>query len=230
MNDLVFLPSQRVDAEPFTTGDVIAKYACVTHHAVNQLIATYQVDLEEFGVMAFEMLKPNKGSVGGRPRKVWHLSQQQATVLITYLGNTRPVREFKKALVHQFYAMQRELIERRARFELGKDFSKGLNTAVTESHIEMHGHQYSVFNRLIYKQALGVDSIKLRKIRGIPQAEPITHYLTSEEAEAVRLIKQRVTTFLRAGMDYKQIKQVLGIKGIIYQVQLTPPVKDATPS
>lgn len=230
MNDLVFLPSQRVDAEPFTTGDVIAKYACVTHHAVNQLISTYQGDLEEFGVMAFEMLKPNKGSVGGRPRKVWHLNQQQATVLITYLGNTRPVRKFKKALVHQFYAMQRELIERRARFELGKDFSKGLNSAVTESQIEMHGHQYSVFNRLIYKQALGVDSIKLRKARGIPKTVPITHYLTSQEAEAVRLIKQRVTTFLRSGMDYKQIKQVLGIKGIIYQVQLTLPVKDVAPS
>jgi len=226
MNNLVFLPSQRVDAEPFTTGDVIAEYAGIERESVNRQIRDNFSRLEHFGKVGFKF----RPMLTGQKVKVYRLNQQQATLLITFLKNTPRVADFKEELVRQFYSMQRELIERRARFELGKDFSKGLNSAVTESQIEMHGHQYSVFNRLIYKQALGVDSIKLRKARGIPQTEPITHYLTSEEAEAVRLIKQRVTTFLRAGMDYKQIKQVLGIKGIIYQVQLTPPVKDATPS
>jgi len=220
MNDLVFLSSPRVDAEPFTTGDVIAEYAGIERESVNSTIRTYQSDLREFGLLGFKILKLNGR---GRPRKVWHLNRNQASLLITYLDNTKPVRQFKKELIRQFDAMQRELIERRARFELGKDFSKGLNTAVTESHIEMHGHQYSVFNRLIYKQALGVDSIKLRKARGIPKTEPITHYLTSEEAEAVRLIKQRVTTFLCAGMDYQQIKDVLNIKGVILQITLKLP-------
>lgn len=32
--DLVTLTSQRLDAEAYTTGDVIAKYAGITHHAV----------------------------------------------------------------------------------------------------------------------------------------------------------------------------------------------------
>lgn len=226
MNDLVFLSSQRVDAEPFTTGDVIAEYAGIERESVNRQIRDNFSRLEHFGKVGFKF----RPMLTGQNVKVYRLNQQQATLLITFLKNTPRVADFKEELVRQFYSMQRELIERRARFELGKDFSKGLNTAVTESHIEMHGHQYSVFNRLIYKQALGVDSIKLRKARGIPQTEPITHYLTSEEAEAVRLIKQRVTTFLGAGMDYKQVKQALSIKGIIYQVQLTLPVKDATPS
>ena len=41
-------------------------------------------------------------------------------LLITYLGNTKPVRQFKKALIKQFSAMKRELILRQANFELLK--------------------------------------------------------------------------------------------------------------
>jgi len=220
MNDLVFLSSPRVDAEAFTTGDVIAEYAGIERESVNSTIRTYQGDLQEFGLLGFKILKLNGR---GRPRKVWHLNKNQASLLITYLDNTKPVRQFKKELIRQFDAMQRELIERRARFELGKEFSKGLGTAVAESQIDQHGHEFSNFNRLVYRQALGVDSIKLRKVRSIPRDEPITHYLTSEEAKAVRLVKQRVTMFLDAGMDYQQIKNVLNIKGVILQVTLTLP-------
>lgn len=219
MNDLVFLSSPRVDAEPFTTGDVIAKYAGIERESVNRQIRGNYSRLEHFGKVGFKI----RPMPTGQNAKVFCLNQQQATLLITFLKNTSRVADFKEELVRQFYAMQRELIERRARFELGKDFSKGLGTAIAESQIDQHGHEFSNFNRLVYRQALGVDSVKLREARSIPHDEPITHYLTSEEAEAVRLIKQRVTTFLRAGMDYQQIKNVLNIKGVIYQVTLKLP-------
>ena len=48
---------------------------------------------------------------GGRPEKVYHLNEPQATLLITYLKNTEPVREFKKELVRQFYAMRERIQE-----------------------------------------------------------------------------------------------------------------------
>ncbi|OLF66316.1 repressor [Levilactobacillus brevis] len=226
MNDLVFLSSQQVDAEPFTTGDVIAKYAGIARKSVNELIRRYKDDLEDFGVLPFEMAKPIKGSLGGHPRRVWYLNKNQANLLITYLDNTKPVRQFKKALVRQFDAMQRELIERRAQFELGKQFSKSLHATIADSQIKMHGHEYSTFNRLIYKQALGVDSTKLRKSRDIPKGEAITMYLSSDEAEAVRLVKNRVEVLLDVGMDYQQIKQALQIKGVVYKVTLQLPVKN----
>ncbi|QOX68233.1 phage regulatory protein [Levilactobacillus brevis] len=226
MNDLVFLSSQQVDAEPFTTGDVIAKYAGIARKSVNELIRRYKDDLEDFGVLPFEMAKPIKGSLGGHPRRVWYLNKNQANLLITYLDNTKPVRQFKKALVRQFDAMQRELVERRAQFELGKQFSKSLHATIAESQIKMHGHEYSTFNRLIYKQALGVDSTKLRKARDIPKGEAITTYLSSDEAEAVRLVKNRVEVLLDVGMDYQQIKQALQIKGVVYKVTLQLPVKN----
>lgn len=122
--------------------------------------------------------------------------------------------------------MQRELIERQAQFELGKQFSKSLHATIAESQIKMHGHEYSTFNRLIYKQALGVDTTKLRKARDIPKGEAITTYLSSDEAEAVRLVKNRVEVLLDVGMDYQQIKQALQIKGVVYKVTLQLPVKN----
>lgn len=226
MNDLVFLSSQQVDAEPFTTGDVIAEYAGIARKSVNELIRRYKDDLEDFGVLPFEMAKPIKGSLGGHPRRVWYLNKNQANLLITYLDNTKPVRQFKKALVRQFDAMQRELIERQAQFELGKQFSKSLHATIADSQVKMHGHEFSTFNRLIYKQALGVDSTKLRKARDIPKDEAITTYLSSDEAEAVRLVKNRVEVLLDVGMDYQQIKQALQIKGVVYKVTLQLPVKN----
>lgn len=105
MDKIVFLDRPTLDADTFTTSDVIANYAEVEPRAIRQLIRQYTSDLEEFGVLTFEMSKPVKGSKGGRPRMVYRLNEQQATLLITYLGNTAPVRAFKKELVHQFYSM-----------------------------------------------------------------------------------------------------------------------------
>lgn len=222
MNDLVFLSSQQVDAEPFTTGDVIAEYAGIERDSVNRMIRNIYQRLERMGKVGFKI----RPMASGQESKTYLLNQQQATLLITFLKNTPRVADFKEELVAQFYAMQRELIERRAQFELGKQFSKSLHATIADSQIKMHGHEYSTFNRLIYKQALGVDSTKLRKARDIPKDEAITTYLSSDEAEAVRLVKNRVEVLLDVGMDYQQIKQALQIKGVVYKVTLQLPVKN----
>ena len=225
MINIVLTQSRSVDAEPFTTGDIIAEFAGITHHAVNQLINQYRTDLEEFGVFAFEMLKPIRGSVGGRPRKIWHLNEEQATLLITYLDNTPAVREFKKILVRQFTDMKQELARRRIKLEAGKETSKDLNEAIRASEIDMDGHEFSTFNSLVYKQALGVSIGKLRQARRIPKADAITHYLSADEADAVRRVKDQVITLLGLKMDYQQVKSAIQRQGIIYQVQLTLPTK-----
>ncbi|WP_251952408.1 Rha family transcriptional regulator [Levilactobacillus brevis] len=222
MNDLVFLSSQQVDAEPFTTGDVIAEYAGIERDSVNRMIRNIYQRLERMGKVGFKI----RPMASGQESKTYLLNQQQSTLLITFLKNTPRVADFKEELVAQFYAMQRELIERRAQFELGKQFSKSLHATIADSQIKMHGHEYSTFNRLIYKQALGVDSTKLRKARDIPKGEAITMYLSSDEAEAVRLVKNRVEVLLDVGMDYQQIKQALQIKGVVYKVTLQLPVKN----
>jgi phage regulator Rha-like protein len=103
---LVFLGQKD---EVYTTSEIIAEHAEVQHHAVQQLISNYRKDFEEFGIIAFEMRKPPAGSKGGRPETIYRLTEEQATLLMTYLKNTERVRAFKKELVRQFYAMRKIL-------------------------------------------------------------------------------------------------------------------------
>ncbi|GAY72448.1 Rha family transcriptional regulator [Lentilactobacillus kosonis] len=221
MNDLVFLSSENVYADMFTTSNLIAKYGDSSIDTVNRLIRNYQKDLKEFGVLGFEIRKPKRGSIGGRPHKVWHLNEEQTMLLLTYMDNTEPVRQFKKALVHQFSLMKRSLYEKQVQFELGKQFSKDLHQAVAESpHLDEHHHLYGNVNKLIYKQALGVSTKALRQQRCIPKDEPITHYLDGDEAGAVKRVKEQVRTLLGMHLDYQQIKAVLQIQGIVYQITL----------
>lgn len=223
MNDLVTLTSQRLDAEAYTTSDIIAEYAGIKTKSVNELIRRYKLDIEEFGILPFQ-----KAEIQGRgqPHKIWHLNEEQAMLVITYLDNTRPVRQFKKALIKQFSAMKRELILRQAKFELGKDFSKSLHEAIKESPaLGERGHLYVNINKLVYKQALGVNVNELRKARNIPKTEAITHYLSSSEADAVKRVKQQIRTLLEMKMDYQQIKQALQIQGVIYRIELQLPAE-----
>lgn len=96
------------DDEPYTTSEIIAERANVAHHAIQQLVTKYEADFYEFGIIAFEMRK-----IGGRgrPKTIYHLNEQQATLLLTYLKNTPTVRAFKKELVRQFYEMRAILWE-----------------------------------------------------------------------------------------------------------------------
>jgi phage regulator Rha-like protein len=102
--ELVSLNLPTLDGEPFTTSTMIADHAEVKHHANQQLIRKYTHDLQEFGKVAFEM-QP----MPSRQRtKIYLLNEQQATLIITYLESTALVREFKKAMARQFYAMRKD--------------------------------------------------------------------------------------------------------------------------
>ena len=84
---------------------MIAANTGTKRKSILDLINRNKEHLERFGVLRFEMAKPPKYSKGGRPRKIYHLNEQQATLLITFLDNTPQVELFKVALVKQFYEM-----------------------------------------------------------------------------------------------------------------------------
>lgn len=229
MNELVFLTDGSVNAKLYTTGDVIAQYAGMTHRAINDNIETYKKDLQDFGVLTSGTSKPPKGSKGGRPRKIWHLNMLQATTLIALLGNRRPIVFLKKALVKQFYEMREALINRRVAFQFGKQSSKGLNDAIANSDaFKDDSHAYSNLNRLMYKQALGMNTAQIKKLRGIPDGKAITEYLMADESAALSKVKERTMAFIGAGMTYSEIKAVLTRQGIIYQIKLNVPQKAIT--
>lgn len=131
MSTLVFLEPNKIDAEPFTTSEVTAEFAGVQHHAIQQIISKYESDFKEFGTVAFEM-RPCQHRTGATTQKIYHLNEEQATLLITYLKNTETVRAFKKELVRQFYVMRKELLDRRVRRAELKPIRRELTDVIKE--------------------------------------------------------------------------------------------------
>ena len=88
----------------------IAEHALIKARSVRLLIDNHKADLEEFGVVSFEMTPVSeeklKISSDSKPTKTYYLNEQQATLLMTYLSNTPKVVEFKKALVKAFYQLK----------------------------------------------------------------------------------------------------------------------------
>lgn len=221
MNNLVFLDANKIDAVPFTTSDVIAEYAGVKHHAVQVLIQKYESDLKEFGLVAFEMRanetvevssfemrKPSQRNKGGRPELIYHLNEQQATLLITYLKNTDPVRAFKKELVRQFYLMRTELQKR----QIAKLERKPIRRELTDTiqNDPDHGKwDFKLYTDLAYKTVTGKNAAQIRKERGAGKKDVASDYMTAEEFAAIARLEYQMAALKDLGMDYQQIKMLL---------------------
>lgn len=83
------------------------------HKSIIRLIRDNLADLSEFGRVRFENA-PLQTAGGTQSREIAHLSERQATLLITYLRNNDTVRTFKMALVKAFYEMAQELKDQRS--------------------------------------------------------------------------------------------------------------------
>lgn len=207
MDNIVFLEPNKIDSEPFTTSDVIAEFAGVNHHAIQQMISKYEKDLCEFGKVAFEM-RPLPESRTKQSILVYHLNEQQATLLMTYLKNTERVRAFKKELVRQFYAMRQELLKRQTgRAEL-KPIRRELTDVIKEQEPDDQW-AYKKYTDLAYKSSIGKNAAQLRRERDAPKKAKAVDYLTSDEIAAVAKRQNQIAVLLEMGMDYAQIKSVV---------------------
>lgn len=81
---------------------LIAGELGIEHRALRQTIEKYIDEIQEFGVVAFQMSKPLEGSSGGRPERYCYLNEEQATFLMTLSRNTSQVIACKRNLVKAF--------------------------------------------------------------------------------------------------------------------------------
>lgn len=204
MNQVVFLEPNRLDAVPFTTSDVIAECAAVQHHTITRLIRKHIKDFEEFGICGFEI---HKIEGRGRPEKIYHLNEQQATLLITYLQNTPPVVAFKKELVRQFYAMRAELQKRQIEREALKPVRRSLTDAIQTAGGDPWA--YKLFTDLAYKSVTGQNAAQLRKTRGADKNAVAVDYMTADEIQQVTKRQEQFAVLLEMGMEYQQIKAIV---------------------
>lgn len=209
MNKLVFLDPDDIKEIPFTTSRVIAEHGKVQHHTVTRLIQTYQSDLEEFGRVRFEIdTLHTKG--GLQETKTYHLNEEQATLLITYMKNTLPVRKFKKDLVKQFYIMQKELEKRRVTREIGKRAREVLTNAIQTLPDSPHKDmKYKQYTDLIYKIVFGRNAKQLREEYGITKKDNLRDRFSYQDNENIARLERQVGSMLELGYDYYTIKDAL---------------------
>ena len=175
------------------------------------MLLKHENDFKTFGLIAFEMRAvKTKGGRGTKYEKVYHLNEQQATLLMTYLRNTPVVRKFKKELVRQFFAMREELQAVRVVKAERREIRAGMLDAIKALPESPHKHfKYAQFSNLAYTTALGKSARMIREERGANNKTPASDYLTADEISAVTAMENRIAVLLEIGMTYQQVKESL---------------------
>lgn len=209
MNNLVFLEPDDLNEIPFTTSKVIAENGNVKHDTVQRLIRNYENDLEEFGKLGFE-IRPLES---GQSEKVYKLNEQQATLLIIYMKNTLPVRQFKKVLVKQFYLMQKELMNRKVTRQIGKQAREALTNAIQGLPESPHkSMKYKHYTDLVYKIVFGKNTKQLREFHCISKTDNLRNRFTSAELGRVEKLEGQVSSLIDLDYDYQAIKDIISRK------------------
>lgn len=193
--ELVYMDGKK---EPYTTSTIIAECAEVKHDTVQSLIRNHQEDFESYGIIGFEIRKLDGR---GRPMKIYRLNEQQATLLITYLKNTEPVRRFKMNLVKAFFEMREELSKFRMQRALEKPKRKTLHDSI-ENWEQAPKHAHSM-NNLLLKAVTDRNAKQLREERGGYNG---IDSLTSEELEQYQAFEDMVIAMIGLNMSYQEIK------------------------
>ncbi|HFO0060883.1 phage protein [Streptococcus pneumoniae] len=194
--ELVYMDGKK---EPYTTSAIIAECAEVKHDTVQSLIRNHQEDFESYGIIGFEIRKLDGR---GRPMKIYRLNEQQATLLITYLKNTAPVRKFKMNLVKAFFEMREELSKFRMQRALEKPKRKTLHDSI-ENWEQAPKHAHSTMNNLLLKAVTDRNAKQLREERGGYNG---IDSLTSDELEQYQAFEDMVIAMMGLNMSYQEIK------------------------
>ena len=200
INDLVFIGS--VNNEPYTTDKIISDYSGNDLDSVRRLIRNHKNDFEEYGFLGFEIRKLKRR---GRPEKIYHLNEMQATLLMTYLDNTDQVREFKKKLVRAFFTMRNEKLEQVKNRVAGISHRRTLTDAIQRWQ---HGNRwsYKTVTDLLLKQVTGMNAKQLKASRHVKNA---MDGLTTIEQAKYQQLENIVTGFIGLNKTYDQIKGIL---------------------
>ncbi|RSI82524.1 Phage regulatory protein Rha (Phage_pRha) [Streptococcus mitis] len=197
--ELVYMDGKK---EPYTTSEIIAECAGVQHHTVTRLLRNHKERFTAFGFYGFEI---HKLDGKGRPKKVYRLNEQQATLLITYLDNTPQVIDFKTNLVKAFFEMRDELSKRQLQRELEKPKRKSLTEAI-QTWEKAPKHAYSTLTNLLLKGVTGKNKTQLMKER---ESKNGIDGLTSVELANYQRLEDMAIALINLNMGYSEIKNLV---------------------
>lgn len=214
MQELVMLKGNDV----FTDSWVIANGTGNSHEAVTKIINKYSDDFKEFGKLSSD-LKSNQ--ISGRKSKIYLLNEPQATLLITYLGNTEKVRRFKKNLVSEFYKMRRFILERQTQAwietrQAGK-LTRKAETDTIKKLVKYAKGQGSTHADMLYMTY----SKLANKMAGIQKRDEATVMQLNNLSLMENIILHVIDTGILTGKYYKEIykdckKRLETVKDLAY--------------
>ena len=198
--ELVYMDGKK---EPYTLSSIVAECAEIKHRHLKILLNKHREDFESFGKVQFKI----SPSESGQNVRDYILNEQQATLLITYLRNTEPVKEFKKNLVKAFFEMREELSKRYLQRELEKPKrkTKTLTEAIKSWEKAPH-HAYSTLTNLLLKAANGKNKAQLMQER---ESENGIDSLTSAELTNYQRLEDMAIAMINLNMRYSEIKELI---------------------
>ena len=196
--ELVYLDGKK---EPYTLSSIVADCADVKHRHLKILLNKHKEDFEQFGKVTFKI----SPSEAGQMVRDYILNEQQATLLITYLRNTKPVRAFKKALVKAFFEMRDEVAEFRLQRAIEKPRRKTLTEAI-KCWENAPKHAYSSMTNLLLKGATGRNKAQLMRER---DSQNGIDSLTSAELIAYQRLEEMAIALINLNRSYSEIKELV---------------------
>lgn len=163
---------------PSVSHTIIAQNTDNEVSSVKRLIDNHLSDFEEFGVLGFEIVKPLNTELGGRPSKIYYLNEPQATLLLTYLQNTPIVREFKKALIKEFYQIKKD-------FAIGKEQFNQLLNELSQKSNEADEYKAKYYESLERENSLLRDRLRFKS----ENLQKSTRLSESEKENIINLYK-----------------------------------------
>jgi phage regulator Rha-like protein len=203
MNKLVYLKAD----EAFTDSLVIANGTDNQHSTITKTIKRYRKDFENFGALRFSD-SVSKNPKGGRPSRIYILNEQQATLLVTYLGNSDVVRKFKVELVRQFFEMRKFIAERHTEAWI-ETRKQGKITRRAETDVIRDLVVYAKEQGSTHADMLYLTYSKLaNSLCGIHGRDRATVRQLNNLSIFENLILEMIRSGIEAGLGYKAIYQV----------------------
>lgn len=196
--NLVYLDGRK---EPYTLSSIVAECAEVSHRHLKILLNKHKGDFERFGKLKFEI----SPSESGQNVRDYILNEQQATLLITYLRNTEPVKAFKSNLVKAFFEMRDEVTKFRVQRQLEAPKRRALHSAIARwEHAPKHAHSTMV--NLLLKGTTGLNKKQLTEARG---GNTGIDTLTSDELVRYQALEDMAIAMITLNMNYQDIKYMV---------------------
>lgn len=152
------------------------------HASVLRIVRDNQADFESFGHLGFEI--QDRPGVPGPALTVAHLNEPQATLLMTYMRNSEVVKNFKIALVAEFYRMRQALAPQ---FALPQTHAEALRelAATVERNALLEAKAIADEPKVEYVDRFVADN-DLRLLRNVAKSIGVT-----ESELRARLIEQK---------------------------------------